>query len=295
MLLERVIYGVDNLFNSRRYETKMFINATWHIHPEYELVYIITGKGKRFVAESIDDISDGALTLLGPNIPHFYISSDEYYQENDLEAKWHVLQFPENIFPSGMDVSKEFQHIHNLLAKSRYGLTFKDSNIKTKTIQLINGISAQSGIHKVISLYQILDLLGQDNNAVQLLNYDYFKSIVSNKNEIINKVYEYLVNNFKNNVTLSDIARYVNYNPATLCSFFKKHTQCTIFDCLKDIRIGFACKLLNNSAQNITQIAFESGYNNISHFNKQFIDHTSLTPSQYRTMYRKSSFEEEPE
>lgn len=292
MLLEKVIYGMNNLFNSRRYETKIFINATWHIHPEYELVYIIEGKGKRFVAERVDEIADGELTLLGPNIPHFYISNDEYYQENDLAAKWHVLQFPESIFPSGMEVSNEFQHIQLLLSKSRYGLIFKDSQLKLKTLQLIHEISVQSGIHKVISLYKILDLLGQDSNSIQLLNYDYYKSIVGNKNEIINKVYEYLVNNFRNNVILNDIAESVNYNPANLCSFFKKHTQNTIFDCLKDIRISFACKLLTNSAQNITQIAYESGYNNISHFNKQFIQHTTMTPSEYRNMYRKNISDE---
>jgi AraC-like DNA-binding protein len=132
----------------------------------------------------------------------------------------------------------------------------------------------------------ILDLLGQDKNAIQLLNYDYYKSITADKNEIINNVYEYLVNNFKNEVTLKEIADHVNYNPSTLCSFFKKHTQFTIFDCLRDIRISFACKLLNNSAQNITQIAYESGYNNLSHFNRQFIQHTSLTPSEYRSIYK---------
>jgi len=282
MLLEKVIYGEDNLFHSRRYETNIFINATWHIHPEYELVYIIKGGGKRFVAERVDSIEDGALTLLGSNIPHFYISNDEYITRKDLEAKWHVLQFPKDIFPIGMDASKEFQHIQHLLTRSRFGLAFKDSPLKTKVLHLIDDINSHHGIHKVISLYMILDLLGQDKNAIQLLNYDYFKSITANKNEIVNKVYEYLVNNFQKNVTLQDIADYVCYNPSTLCSFFKKHTQFTIFDCLRDIRISFACKLLNNSAQNITQIAYESGYNNISHFNKQFIQQTSLTPSEYR-------------
>lgn len=286
MILENVIYGEDNLFHSRRYDSNIFINATWHIHPEYELVYIIKGKGKRFVAERVDAIEDGTLTLIGSNIPHFYISTDEYYKLKNLNAVWHVLQFPKSVFPSGMEGSKEFQHILLLLARSNYGLSFKDSTIKKKVIQLIDQINTQHGIHKVISLYTILDLLGQDKNVIQLLNYDYFKSITANKNDIVNKVYEYLINNFKYNVTLDEIANSVSYNPSSLCSFFRKHTQFTIFDCLRDIRISFACKLLINSDQTITQIAYESGYNNLSHFNKQFFQQTSLTPSAYRSMYR---------
>lgn len=292
MLQEKVIYGDSNLFHSRSYESNIFINATWHIHPEYELVYIIKGRGKRFVAERVDSIEEGTLTLLGPNIPHFYISNDEYYNQKNLETKWHVLQFPKSIFPVGMDQSKEFGHIKDLLDKSRFGLNFKDSDLKSKVISLIEEIKSQHGIKKVITFYLILDLLGQDKNAIQLLNYDYYKSIAADKNEIINNVYEYLVNNFKNEVTLKEIADHVNYNPSTLCSFFKKHTQFTIFDCLRDIRISFACKLLNNSAQNITQIAYESGYNNLSHFNRQFIQQTSLTPSEYRSIY-KSNIEEQ--
>ena len=104
--------------------------------------------------------------------------------------------------------------------------------------------------------------------------------------EPVNKVYAYLYNHFKEKVSLGEIAEYVKQNPAALCRYFKQRTDKSIFQCLAEIRIEHACKLLAYSEMNVSQVAYESGYNSITHFISQFEKITRRTPSEYRMQIR---------
>lgn len=98
----------------------------------------------------------------------------------------------------------------------------------------------------------------------------------------VNKVYAYLYNHFKEKVNLEEIAKFVKQNPSALCRYFKQRTDKSIFQCLAEIRIEHACKLLTYSNMNISQVAYESGYNSVTHFIAQFEKITKRTPSEYR-------------
>lgn len=288
MLQEKIIFGDRNLFHSKIFRYKYF-NTNWHFHPEYEIVYVYEGKGKRFLGDRVSLFEKGDLVLFAPNIPHFYLSDEEYYKENQLSACWQVLHFSEKIFPQDFLGTKEFQNIEILLKKSIYGLSFESSPLVDKAVKIIKAIPSIDGVKKIISLYEILDYLGQESNSKTLLSYDYHNAYISQNNDTVNLVYKYLTDNFQHDITLKDIAEYVNYTTNTLCTFFKRRTKSTIFECLANIRISYACKLLVNTDLTITQIAYDSGYGNISHFNNQFIMQTSLTPSMYRNSYRNST------
>jgi len=54
--------------------------------------------------------------------------------------------------------------------------------------------------------------------------------------------------------------------------FFKLQVGLTIFEYINKIKVDFACKLLMNKEISITDVAFYSGFNNLSHFNKQLIE-----------------------
>jgi AraC-like DNA-binding protein len=291
MLQEKIIYGERNLFHSKIFRNKYF-NTCWHFHPEYEIVYVYEGKGKRFLADKVDFFKEGDLVLFGPNIPHLYLSNEEYYKDNDLKSCWHVLHFTDKVFPHDFQGTGEFQNIEKMLEKSAFGLCFKPSPQVNKAVEILKELGTSSGFQKIISLYVILDLLGQDSNSTALLSYDSHNVTTEPNSDIINLVYKYLTNNFHRNIKLIEIANYVNFTPNTLCTYFKRSTQSTIFDCLANIRISYACKLLVNSDLTITQIAYDSGYGNISHFNKQFLMQTSLTPTVYRDSYKKTKHKE---
>ena len=74
-----------------------------------------------------------------------------------------------------------------------------------------------------------------------------------------------------------------------LCRNFKQSTGRSIFNCLLEIRIDFAYKLLVNSDFSIIQVAYESGFRNISHFNHKFKEMSGLSPLEYRRAHQGKS------
>ena len=87
--------------------------------------------------------------------------------------------------------------------------------------------------------------------------------------------------NYQENISLEDIARHVGMNASALCRYYKKNTGKTLFSYLSELRISYAVKLLMNKNIAISQIAYDCGYNNLSHFNRQFKGITGKTPSEY--------------
>lgn len=133
-------------------------------------------------------------------------------------------------------------------------------------------------------LFQILERLCQCKKTNILSNVAYNSSnLLPEVNEPVNRVYAYLFNHFKEKITLKEIADYVKQNPSALCRYFKQRTDKNIFQCLAEIRIEHACKLLAYSNLTIAQVAYESGYNYVPHFIMQFEKIVKRTPSEYKS------------
>lgn len=131
--------------------------------------------------------------------------------------------------------------------------------------------------------FQILERLCQCKKTNILSDIAYNSSnLLKETNEPVNRVYTYLFNHFKDKISLKEIADYVKQNPSALCRYFKQRTDKSIFQCLAEIRIEHACKLLAYSNLTVAQIAYESGYNFVPHFITQFEKITKRTPSEYR-------------
>lgn len=98
------------------------------------------------------------------------------------------------------------------------------------------------------------------------------------------RVYTYLSNHFRESVEQAAVATYyTGMNPATLCRAFRQRTDKSIFRCLAEIRVEHACKLLTHSKLTVSQVAYEPGYNNLFHFNRQFMGIMRRTPTDYRS------------
>jgi AraC-like DNA-binding protein len=286
MLQEKIIYEGGYLFGSRKFQSDTYYKP-WHFHPEYELMLIHKGNGKFFVDNAVHNFKDNDLIFLGPNIPHFYLCDTDYIKVHGNNYIRQVLQFTEAVFPAQVHQAREFQNIDKLLEKSKFGIQFKRTSSVEKAIEALKNINLKENLLRLESLYSILDLLGQEKRITQLLTYDYDETKLNKYNDVVNRVIEYLTNNIREDVALKNIAAYVNYTPNTLCNQFKKSTGKTIFDYLNEIRIQYSWKLLVHTEKTITEIAYDSGYNSISHFNEQFVKYSSMIPSAYRNIHRK--------
>ncbi|OFY40712.1 MAG: hypothetical protein A2X18_11680 [Bacteroidetes bacterium GWF2_40_14] len=285
MIYEKVIHDPGTTFSHKIYQ---HFTMPWHYHEEYELIVITSGGGRRFVGDYMDDYYPGDLVLFGANLPHFHMCYGLTENDPAKISGCEVLQFSVDIFPEKLACMSEFSVIADLLERSKRGVKFTNAPNIERITRMMRYIDRLTGVTRIFALMRILEFLGNMKNYKLLTSGGYSQNLVGdNANDPVNKVYRYLLNNFRNNITLDEVAAHIGFNSSALCRYFKRRAQKTIFECLADIRVSFARKLLSGLSMNISQIAYECGYRNIANFNRQFKYLTGHTPSQYRTLFEK--------
>jgi len=247
----------------------------WHYHPEYELTYIVKGKGKRFVGDSYQDFEPGDLVLLGSMLPHTWVSETSH-QEN-CEAI--VIQFS-NDFIEPLFRYAEITSIRDLLQQSKTGLHFKP--VKNDVRLLLEEIASNKGPVAFTSLINVLHLLSGANYSP--LSSEHFKAFNSSRNQQrINKVFLYVQQNYTSAVSLQNAAALVHLSESAFCKFFKRISGKTFSDYVNEIRVAKACELLIETDKPIEQIAFETGFESQTYFNRIFLRKKASRPKDYRS------------
>ncbi len=253
----------------------------WHYHPEVEICYVKQGRGKRIIGESIEDFEDGDLVVVGSNVPHSWIS-DEQFNESERNMEVFVVQFDLNVFNrfSGMP---EFHGIEQLLAQSTKGLFFKgirDTDLEAKLLEL----SKVKGITKLLALFELLDAFCEHETIIPLNSSGYKMVHKKHQEDRILKVCNYIHERYKDDLSISELAGLVAMNNASFCRFFKRTLGKTVVEYINDLRISHVCNQIQNTREPIYRIAYDTGFSSIAHFNKQFKRSTGRTPTQYRRL-----------
>lgn len=257
-------------------------NNPWHYHPEIELLYCIKGKGTNFIGNSIRTIEEGEVLLLGKNLPHTRQRDARYYAENPgEEPESIVIQFRDDFLGKHFFELKEFAHIQKLFQEAKMGLKFYGNTLltvkeKLEKIKMLNTTSA------VLELLSILDSLSRSEEFEALNAANYVSDVHEKYSQKINRVYHYTIEHFREPISLAQVASLTNHSPAAFCRYFKTRTRKSYFEYLTEIRIAYACERLMEGNLDVTQVCFASGFNNLSHFHKQFKKVMGLTPSEYR-------------
>lgn len=261
--------------------TNAYFAAPLHIHPEFELILIEEGSGLSFVGDAVRKLAPGDFMLIGENLPHLWLSADEYYcSDTNLISRSVYTQFGKDIFPANMYEIPEMDSICTLLKKSERGLYFEGGQTAEMQKRFRKLVHAE-GFEKLNGLYNLLYLLSCECNFQTLTSEKYINQSTSTTDNIIKKVHTFINQNYQNNLVLENIANYAGMNPSALCRYYKKHTGRRIFEYITELRISYAARLLLNKSINISQIAYDCGYNSLSHFNHQFKQITGYTPSEY--------------
>lgn len=255
-----------------------------HKHAEYEIMLFKHGSGKQFVGDGVLDYREGDVSMIGSNVPHLHLCNAKLNPSMGFEASvGEVLQFHPMIFPVSLEQLPDYRPIYELLQKSQYGIRFQEDGLCRELLQLFNELDNVEHTSRLICLLRILERLCRCSKIKTFSDTACNSSnLMAEANEPVNRVYAYLFNHFKEKITLKDIAGYVRQNPSALCRYFRQRTDKSIFRCLAEIRIEHACKLLANSNLTVMQVAYESGYNNVPYFIKQFESLVQCTPGEYR-------------
>jgi AraC-like DNA-binding protein len=261
--------------------TKNNKDNLWHYHPEIELVYVNGGAGKRQIGSHISCYTDGDLILIGSNLPHCGFT--DKFTGNKSEI---VIQMKADFLGNSFFNIPEMKQTQTLFEIARGGVAFSG---ETKNIvgEKLENLKNESNFEQLLSILAILNDLG-NSQEFKVLNAEgfSFKTDIED-NDRINIVFNHVKNNFKEEVTLSEIADRAGMTVPSFCRYFKKITNKTFIQFVNEYRLVHASKLLAEQPMSITDVCFESGFNNFSHFNKSFKAFTGQNPSEYRNRLKK--------
>ena len=307
---EKLAITASNPVRARFYEYPRF-TYPWHFHSEYEIIYVEKGEGDCLVGDSIIPYSKGDLILFGSELPHSMQSPPEDRRESGSGEKTDNGERPDNGEESGsreelgngkepepkvkgvnIQFEKDFMHysisqysqfipIRNLLEDACRGIKFTVAR-SGKIFKLLQRIPSAKGAEQIILLLSLLQMMAAGNRRKYLTTSHYTPAPSIMRNERMEKVIAYLNKHYTESVGLDEIASYTAMNPAAFCRYFKENTGKTFKEYVLDMRIGYACKLLNNSVMNVSQISAACGFESSVHFNRIFKRLTGMTPTFYR-------------
>ena len=257
----------------------------WHYHPEFEITYVKNGRGTRMVGDNVNAFEQGDFVFLGSNLPHTWISDDDFNQ-SDENMEVAVLQFHPDLLAGGLLKLDEVKNIRYLLSLAGRGIRF-DGEYAEKAATILSDLVEAKGIERFNRLLSLLDHLGKASEYTQLASVAYIPPLNDSTEERILNVCRYLHETFTNPVKLETVARLANMNSAAFCRFFRKSTGQSLSEYINDLRVGKACNLLlDKKRSSISEIAYKSGFNSQTLFNRIFLRKKGMTPSAFRRVTR---------
>ncbi|HEY0299219.1 MAG TPA: AraC family transcriptional regulator [Arachidicoccus sp.] len=281
-LIDPVFESIEPKFgNSFLYKTYDKDNpnpndSVWHYHPELELVYISGGAGKRQIGSHLSHYRNGDLILIGSGLPHCGFTETLKDAQRETIIQWRQDAFGENFFNI-----PEMGRVKMLFENAKSGIIFHGEDKREIGLKM-ESVEAADNCSKLILLLEIFRMLATSENYT-ILNADGFmiEAKVEDHNRI-NRVFNFVKEKFNEQISLDEISEYINMTPSAFCKYFKKITNKTFVQFLIEYRLVHAAKLLHESNLGVSDICYECGFNNYSHFTKKFKEFAGKTPLHYR-------------
>lgn len=283
--LEKVIPDQDNSFKAFVREEPRF-DGIWHYHPEIEIVLIEAGRGERFVGDNISPFQEFDLALLGTNLPHFWRSEDVKFKAGDPYCKAIVIQFLTDFPGKNFFDIPEFGRIKTLLSKANLGLSFS-KKFAVQKAETVRQVALTQGWRRVMHLLDLLGSMSEETDCKPIASVGFSPHLNEHTNERIGKVMKFIFANYTRSLTLAEMAAQASMSPSAFCTFFRRITGKNLAKFINEIRINTACTLLRDTDRNVSEICFESGFNNLSNFNHFFKQAKGVSPRDYRNKIRK--------
>jgi AraC-like DNA-binding protein len=254
----------------------------WHLHPEFELTLILKGQGRRFVGDHIAPFEKNDLVLLGKNLPHTW-SSEPAKSEALMKHEAIVVQFLENAFGQNFFNLPELRPIRRLLDDACRGLVITGKT-RTAVLPSIRALATLKPAQKFLPLLEILSHLAHApaKDKSPLAAPGFSPEVDRPGQQRIADVCRWINEHYEQPLTLTKAAQKAHLSISAFSRFFKNATAKTFIEYLNEVRLGHAARLLLDTDLPISQIAYTTGYSNLSHFNRQFLRQKSTPPRTFR-------------
>jgi AraC-like DNA-binding protein len=273
VLIEHLVPGFPHGWRYQRFEAPA-LPPHWHAHPEYELTCIVRGSGTRLIGDSVEEYQAGDLVLIGPELPHTYVSmADGAFTEVV------VIHFSREVFGRELFDLPVFAGVAALLDDAARGLRFES------VPPAILGMGMMPPAERTVALLQLLVELSRQP-AASLAAGSGPLVVGSGSASRVEAMVAFVHDNYEQDISAQDVAAAVYMNPSAASRLFSRSTSISITRYINIVRINAACRLLRDTELPIAAVAGTCGYANLSHFNRQFRRAKSTTPRRYRNAFR---------
>jgi AraC-like DNA-binding protein len=270
--LEKITVAPEQSFLAFEYREEAF-DAPWHFHPEYELTYIKSSSGIRYVGNHLADFEPGDLVLLGANLPHCWRNvSTGGEPANSLVIQWGA---------AFLGNQPEFTAIRKMMASADRGLRFPERTSQQVGDQMSAIINAEP-LEAYLLLIQLLDQLTQVEDHCLLADRAFSYDGSSRTGDRLQRIQQFVTDHYQQKITLAEVAAQVNLSEQSFSRFFSQAMGRPFFRFLNEYRINMACRLLLESDANVANVGYDCGYDTLPFFYREFGRLKGCTPGHFR-------------
>ena len=278
------LMGKDALYIADR--RKKEFTYPIHNHEVFELNFVEHAAGvRRIVGDSNEVIGDYDLVLItSPDLEHVW--EQNICDSDDIREI--TVQFYMDLSDDGFLSRNPFYSVRKMLKEARKGLAFPLSAIMRVYQQLDTLSSQKDGFYAVMQFMSILYELSRSEGARTLATSSFAKVEVESDSRRVLKVKNFISKNYMDEIRLNTLADIAGMSPSAFSRFFKLHTGRNLSEYIIEMRLGYASRMLVDTAKSIAEISFQSGFNNLSNFNRIFKKKKGCSPSEFRENYHKT-------
>lgn len=277
-IFQRLTAEPEEGFAFRDYHSSSF-NCPWHAHPEYELILVLEGSGYRIVGDNMTSLGPGDMVFVGPGLPHIW---KEETGERPCQVRTLIIQFEAKFLGDGLLRLPAMEPVRRLLLNATRGLHVVGPTRK-KVSALMHEMARTRGLERLLLFLQILGLLAGSRDCHPIASPNFAPNLELYDQERMARVFQFLTSRIEEDLRLSEAAQLVHLSEGAFSRFFRTHTGKTFPQFVNELRIGRACRLLTEAERNITEVALQCGFTNLSNFNRQFLRLKGTSPREFRS------------
>lgn len=254
-----------------------------HYHPLLQITIILQGEGTFFIADKMERFAPGELYFIGSNLPHVFRSDNEYFQKRSGKVSEYIsIYFSLDSFGKDFFQCDSLKELKSIFSESERGIKLSPEHCLS-LIPIAQKLADASGVKRFLYLIELLQGIANVPRKSRnvMATHGFVETHKAENNDAMSQVFSYVMKNFKKEIRLDDMAQKANMSRAAFCRYFKKRTQKSLIEFVLEVRIGFACKLLQEENLSVSEIAYECGFKNLSNFNRQFKFIMNKTPREY--------------
>lgn len=282
-IFQRLTTEPEEGFTFKAFRSAGF-NCPWHVHPEYEVILVLEGRGYRIVGDNITSLGPGDLVFVGPGLPHIW---QEEPASGSRQVRTLLIQFDERFLGDGLLKLPALEPVRQFLRRTARGLHIVGPTRK-KVSAVMQQMTRSKGFRRLLQFLEILSLLASSKDCHPIASPSFAPNFEVFEQERMDHVFQFLTSRIDQDVRIADAARLIHLSEGAFSRFFRAHTGKTFPEFVNALRIGRACRLLTESERNITEVAYACGFTNLSNFNRQFLRLKALSPREFRRQLQKS-------